>query len=49
MVLIFFPFLPIILTSISIEIEKVLYFPILSPKQLDFHYKSFSDCFMIKW
>ena len=43
------PFLPIFKTSFSIETEKVMYFSVFSPKQVNYPSNSSAGTFMIKW
>ena len=49
MVFVSFPFLSILLTSFVIGTEKILYFPVFSPKELNSPSNSFASSSMIKW
>ena len=46
---VFSPFLPIPLTSFSIRTGKVMYFSVLSSKQVSCPSNSSASSFMIKW
>ena len=44
-----FPFLSILINSFSIGTEKVMYFSVFSPKQVNSPSNSSTTSFMIKW
>ena len=43
------PFLSILLTSCSIESVKLMYFSVISPKQVNYFLNSSANSLMIKW
>ena len=44
-----FPFSSVLVTSLSIRMENVMYFSVLSPKQISCSSDSSGSTFVIKW